>query len=127
MTTISTLVELGYDASKDGIERAYLDGLVTEQESVEIADTLDGGNSAKQPQQFRSVKFERALARFTIQSLGETEADAYRRFYKSSEHLHPAIVMSGPDGRWYAFGNRGTRRNHVKARKVVVLRGGGVN
>ena len=123
MTTISTLVELGYDATKDGIERAYLDGLVTEQESVEIADTLDGGNSAPQPQQFRSVKFERALARFTIQSLGETEVEAYRRFHKNSD-LHPAIVMRGPDGRWYAFGNRGTRRDHARVRKVVVLRGG---
>ena len=126
MTTISTLVELGYDASKDGIERAYLDGLVTEQESVAIADTLDGGNSAPRPQQFRCAKFDRALNRFTIASLGETEQDAYRRFHKNSD-LHPAVVMCGPDGRWYAFGNRGTQRHQVKSRKTVVLRGGGVN
>ena len=123
MATINTLVELGYDATTDGVERAFLDGVVTEQESVELADTLEGGNSSPPPQQFRSAKFERALTRFTIASLGETEAEAYRRFHKNAD-LHPAIVMRGPDGRWYAFGNRGTRRNHVKARKSVTLRGG---
>jgi hypothetical protein len=122
----SVLADLGYDLTVDGIERAYLDGVVTEHESVELADTLDGGNAPVQtpkPVPFKQDKFARALSRFTIASLGDTEDEAYQRFHYNTERLHPAVVMRGPDGRWYAFGNRGQRRDK-KQSQPRVLRGG---
>ena len=128
-TLRETLVELGYELSHFGLLAASVDGVLTEDERIAVADTLDGGNStapAPQPVPFKCAKFERALDRFSIASLGETEAEAYRRFHFTTERLHPAVVLRGPDGRWYAFGNRGVRRDK-QPRKVTVLRGGGVN
>ena len=42
----TTVCELGYELSHFGLLAAEVDGVLTEEERVAVADTLDGGNSA---------------------------------------------------------------------------------
>ena len=117
---------LGYPITADGVERAFNDGVLTETEAKCIDESMAGWREVK-PAQFSRTKFDRAVERFTIAQLGETEKDAHVRFWKA-RRLNPAVVLRGPDGRWYAFGNRGSRRNKATKAPVVKaavpLRGG---
>ena len=126
----SSVVELGYDLTLDGIERAFLDGVVTESESVEIADTLGGGNSEPEPLQ----PIDDSVA---IITMGDTPHDAVRRFKASNGDRHHSMARQHVKGFWYVTSDwsRAARiarsvRQHRHTTHVVrhsALRGGGAS
>lgn len=128
----STLRELGYTIDMQGVEQAFLDGVVTESESVLVADTLSGGQEPEPVKRVERAKFPQAVVhhvnRTTLHAWDRTEDEVLRRFFGAFGVL-PWYVHRVDDG-YVALGVRNGefRRTHAvkKARhhQPVQLRGG---